>query len=167
MSKKPVDFNEFEKEVSSFRRGKTEPVQLDLPGIPPKPTMQDVIETVNLLNEQDKGAVFEASRQRALDDLSQISADLGGYMPKTLKTLDTANELIYGDREKDYGHPKVNLSRIAKMWSALLGIDITPEKVCVLMAALKLSRLIEKPDHFDGRVDVCGYMGLIERLGAT
>ena len=35
--------------------------------------------------------------------------------------LEDAYNIIYGDREKTYGHPSKNLSTIAVMWKAYLG----------------------------------------------
>jgi hypothetical protein len=37
-----------------------------------------------------------------------------------LTVLKEAHTIIYGDREKTYGHPAKNLKTIAKMWNAYL-----------------------------------------------
>lgn len=72
-----------------------------------------------------------------------------------------------GDREKTYGDPGKNLRIIAGMWSAYLGIDITPHHVCDMMIQLKLARLKNDPDHEDSKVDVIGYALLKERLSES
>lgn len=77
---------------------------------------------------------------------------------------DKAAEIIYGDREKTYGHPGKNLEVIAGLWSAYLEKTITPEDVCHLMVLMKISRLKNTPDHEDSKVDVIGYALLSERL---
>ena len=59
-----------------------------------------------------------------------------------MSILKEANTIIYGDREKTYGHPSKNLETIATMWTA---------------------RLANNPDHRDSLVDICGYAALIER----
>lgn len=77
---------------------------------------------------------------------------------------DKAEKIIFGDREKTYGDPGKNLSIIAGMWSAYLGVEITPHHVCDMMIQLKLVRLKNNPDHEDSKVDVIGYALLKERL---
>lgn len=78
--------------------------------------------------------------------------------------LDEAGKIIYGDREKTYDDPGINLRRIAGVWSALLGIPITADQVCLCMIGVKLSRLVHTPTHRDSQVDVCGYAALLERI---
>jgi hypothetical protein len=83
--------------------------------------------------------------------------------------LNTAKELIYGERENDYGHPAINLQKIAVVWSALLQhklqADITAQDVCGLMAALKLVRAAKDNwTHEDSIIDAAGYLGLLDRI---
>lgn len=86
--------------------------------------------------------------------------------------LDTAKKIIYGDREKTYGHPSKNLECIATMWEAYLlsrglldenGDGIRAEDVAVMMVLLKAARLGNDPTHHDSLVDICGYAALVER----
>lgn len=84
--------------------------------------------------------------------------------------LDEAKEIIYGDREKTYGHPSKNLETIAQMWGAYLeakGVKLysklTPQDVSVMMVLVKCARLANDPTHRDSVVDICGYAALIER----
>jgi len=84
--------------------------------------------------------------------------------------LKEANTIIYGDREKTYGHPSKNLETIARMWNAYLfsrefGItgDLMPKDVAVMMVLLKAARLANDINHRDSIVDICGYAALIER----
>ena len=39
--------------------------------------------------------------------------------------LDTAGDLINGDRAKDYGDAHKNFQDIAKLWSVILGTEVT------------------------------------------
>ena len=71
-----------------------------------------------------------------------------------------AKELVNGDRAKSYGNAHENHKRIADMWSVLLNKQITVSQVYQCMIAVKLSRLIETPDHTDSWVDICGYSSL-------
>jgi hypothetical protein len=84
--------------------------------------------------------------------------------------LDEAQGIIWGDREKTYGEPDVNLNRIAVLWNAHLTAKsmgglyvITPEDVCWMMVDLKRSRQMNAPKR-DNLVDAAGYIGLIERI---
>ena len=74
--------------------------------------------------------------------------------------LKEAETLINGDRAKDYGDAYLNHKRIAELWSPILDKDITVEQVYACMIAVKLSRLIETPDHEDSWIDICGYAAL-------
>lgn len=74
--------------------------------------------------------------------------------------LDEAAELISGQREEDYGHPRENFTRIAALWSQVFDLEVTPEQVALCMILLKVSRLIKSPDAWDSWVDAAGYAGL-------
>jgi hypothetical protein len=79
--------------------------------------------------------------------------------------LETANNLITGNREQDYGSPKLNFQNIADRWSQLLNIDVEPWHVALLMADLKIARLATtgRP-HEDSLIDICGYAALAAEL---
>ena len=84
--------------------------------------------------------------------------------------LDEAKRIIYGDREKTYGHPSKNLETIARMWNAYLWAiefdtkrDLLPKDVAVMMILLKSARLGNDQNHRDSVVDIAGYAALIER----
>jgi hypothetical protein len=90
-----------------------------------------------------------------------------------MSILKEANTIIYGDREKTYGHPSRNLVTIAKMWNAYLegkpeqGNSLNAKDVAAMMVLLKTARLANNPDHRDSLVDICGYAALIERCDET
>ena len=79
---------------------------------------------------------------------------------KREQILDKAKTLISGERAKDYGDAYLNHKRIAELWSPILDKDITVEQVYACMIAVKLSRLIETPNHEDSWIDICGYAAL-------
>jgi|TARA_R100000479_G_scaffold145545_1_gene80990 hypothetical protein len=81
-------------------------------------------------------------------------------MPKREEILEEAERLVNGNRAKDYGDAYENHDRIAKMWSVLLGKEVTVRQVYQCMVAVKLCRLIETPDHEDSWIDICGYGAL-------
>lgn len=87
--------------------------------------------------------------------------------------LEEADKIVYGDREKTYGHPAKNLLTIAGMWEHYLYsrglIDensegLRAEDVAVMMILLKCARLGNQPDHKDSIIDIAGYAALIERV---
>lgn len=88
--------------------------------------------------------------------------------------LDEARAIVYGDRERTYGHPTKNLDTIARMWAAYLenrfGIDwlnLEHRDVAVMMTLLKAARFANDPTHRDNVVDAIGYWALVERCDGT
>jgi hypothetical protein len=73
--------------------------------------------------------------------------------------LQSAEVLINGDREQDYGTPQESFGCIADMWTAYLGHPVTAADACNMMALLKIARLRTGP-HRDSSVDGAGYMAL-------
>jgi hypothetical protein len=76
------------------------------------------------------------------------------------KILDAAHDLINGDRAVAYGDAYEMHRRIASGWSEIVGVDVTPAQVALCMAWLKISRLVETPDHLDSFVDLVAYGAL-------
>jgi len=72
--------------------------------------------------------------------------------------------VVHGDRQSEYDHPANDFARIAKVWSALLGVEVTPLMVSQLMIALKLCRLSYNETHEDSWVDVVGYVACADRV---
>jgi len=76
-----------------------------------------------------------------------------------------ANGLIRGDRQKDYGHPRINFQRIADGFNGYVrGRDLeekpfTPYDVANLMIILKAMRGTEGYKR-DTAVDIVGYAAL-------
>lgn len=79
---------------------------------------------------------------------------------KRAELLQKSADLIDGDRAKIYGDARENHERIATMWSAILGQDLTADQVYMCMIAVKLARLANTPDHEDSWVDIAGYAAL-------
>ena len=70
------------------------------------------------------------------------------------------------DKAEHYGPPEESMRRIGLIWSGILGEEISPEKVALMMLGLKAARLSIDPRHFDSLVDAAGYVRILERLGA-
>lgn len=71
--------------------------------------------------------------------------------------LDRARDCVCGQREEDYGCPEDSFGRIAALWTAYTGVEISPANVAVMMALLKIARLRGNGTHIDSWVDLAGY----------
>ena len=76
------------------------------------------------------------------------------------KALKKAEGLVSTERAEVYGDARLNHQRIATMWSVFFGVKVTVPMVYLAMVAVKMSRLINTPDHEDSWVDICGYGAL-------
>lgn len=87
--------------------------------------------------------------------------------------LEAAEKCICGQREEDYGTPENSFGLIAELWTPIIrscmppdsDICVLPEHVALMMALLKVARLIANPGHGDGWVDLAGYAACGGELG--
>jgi len=97
--------------------------------------------------------------------------------------LEEAKELTSNDRQEQYGNPRSNFDKVARLWSAYLHgkvthtnmtgeqdippINITPKDVAFMMTLLKIAR--EQFRHKkDNLVDAAGYIrvaAMVEGIG--
>lgn len=88
-------------------------------------------------------------------------------IPLRVSALREAAGIINGDRNKQYGAPEDNFERTAKIWSVILGIDISNEDVAMMMVGLKVARYASKSGYQpDTWVDIAGYAGCGYEVGA-
>ncbi len=79
--------------------------------------------------------------------------------------LETANNLITGNREQEYGSPRVNFEHIAQRWSQHVGVPLEGYQVALMMADLKIARMATTGlPHEDSLIDICGYAALAAEL---
>jgi hypothetical protein len=118
--------------------------------------------------KQSVGAQVELYVARAIGK-KVLDADTGRELKPTV--LDEAEELVSGDRDRDYGHPSVDLHCIAKMWDAYFAkrsvssetAGFTARDVSMMMILVKVSREANRPKR-DNLVDIAGYARCAERL---
>ena len=67
---------------------------------------------------------------------------------------DTAQ--ILTERQEQYGHPYAEFHRVAKMWSVVIGLDVTPQQVAMCMLTLKVCRELHQHKE-DNIIDIMGY----------
>lgn len=75
--------------------------------------------------------------------------------------LEEADEIVNGARQSSYGHPLDNWTKTAQIWSAILGITVSPEQALLCMVGVKLAREAHLPKR-DNLVDIAGYTKCIE-----
>lgn len=85
-----------------------------------------------------------------------------------MSILETAQELIHGDRNVSYGHPRENFKAIKDQWQAYLD-NIGDRKlveldVANMMILMKTARVVNGVYHQDSYTDIAGYAGTAERL---
>ena len=79
---------------------------------------------------------------------------------------DEATAIVAGDRAADYGDVNESFARIAKLWSAYIGTNITPWDVAQMMILLKVSRAKTSRKR-DTLVDIIGYAECAAKLEVT
>lgn len=84
-------------------------------------------------------------------------------MAKKTTVLTEADKLTSQTRRSEYGHPQEDFERVAMIWSAILGYEVTPHQVVLCMAGLKLSRASYSLKR-DTIVDIAGYARVLELL---
>lgn len=97
-------------------------------------------------------------------DLELIKAPTKYHPPSDETILETAARLVDGDRGDAYGHPAEDFERTAGAWRALFGWDADARKVALAMVCVKLSRLVQSPDHRDSVIDTAGYARTYEAV---
>lgn len=68
------------------------------------------------------------------------------------------------ERGRDYGHPLDNHAVTGGLWSAYLGLEVTPEDVCFMNILQKISRTVAGKVLTDTLVDIAGYARNIEMM---
>lgn len=111
----------------------------------------------------DVAAYVDARRAEGVEvKIEQVPAS--EQITKREDILRTANRLIHGDREQDYGRPIDSFRRVAAAFNLVLEgaghppIDATT--AAKLMIALKLSRLAGGDNKDDTWIDLAGYAAL-------
>lgn len=91
------------------------------------------------------------------------TGDDSSTVPEPIRLAQRAIDLVYTDREADYGHPADDYGRTAAMWSGFLGVNITPYQAAIMMVLVKLSREFNKHKD-DNIVDAHGYLLVAGRI---
>lgn len=95
------------------------------------------------------------------DDLHQLPLHAAAQQQVEQETI--VAELIDG-RQKLYGDAVDGMERIAKVWSGILGFEVRPDQVPVMMMGLKLVRTSVSPDYSDNSDDVEGFLDIFRKV---
>ena len=82
----------------------------------------------------------------------------------TEEYLRLATAAVDGPRADAYGDIEASFSRTAAIWSAILGVSVSPRQVALCMVGLKLSRAAPMR-HQDSCVDGAAYFAIAGELG--
>jgi Domain of unknown function (DUF6378) len=79
-----------------------------------------------------------------------------------------AFDLITGDRNEQYDHPYDDYRKVALIFYAMTGIEMTVDQAVMFPLAMKLARMRtarEKDQyHHDSVVDAIGYLGCLNMI---
>jgi hypothetical protein len=67
-------------------------------------------------------------------------------------------------RRATYGQPTALFEHVARRWSLVLGVNVTPAQAILCLIDLKAARLTHDPGHLDGIIDIAGYAGCLAEL---
>jgi Domain of unknown function (DUF6378) len=65
---------------------------------------------------------------------------------------------------REYGEPVDVFGDIAKRWSLVLGVDVSPAQAVICLLDVKMARLACDPKHLDSQVDVAGYAAVLREV---
>lgn len=71
--------------------------------------------------------------------------------------LREAEQAVMRDRAATHGRLEDTFGHIARVWSARIGVTITPAQVCILLMDLKGARAWGNSSHRDNWIDMAGY----------
>jgi hypothetical protein len=71
---------------------------------------------------------------------------------------------IVDSRPDTYGPPAESFQRLAKVWSAILEVEVSTSNAVLCLVAMKMLRLTISPNHRDSQIDICGYARILEMI---
>ena len=74
--------------------------------------------------------------------------------------LRSAQDIVRGDRNKEYGSFEQMMIRTAQVWTGILDHEVQHAEVAMCMAGLKLVRMQQNPGKEDSFVDALGYTAM-------
>jgi len=73
-------------------------------------------------------------------------------------------EALLAQRQSTYGDRVENMVRVAQIWSGILGTEVQPVQVPLMMAGYKMYRASITPDYSDNMDDIDGYIAIAREV---
>lgn len=84
---------------------------------------------------------------------------------KAKETLETALELVTGDRAEQHGDMHDTHKIAADLWNAYIGDGVlTAEDVALMLALIKIARMRYGSENDDNYVDLAGYAAVAAEI---
>ena len=71
---------------------------------------------------------------------------------------------VVARRRGTYGQPGNLFEHVARRWSLVLGVKVTPAQAMLCLIDLKVARLAHDPQHLDSITDIAGYAGCLAEV---
>jgi Domain of unknown function (DUF6378) len=92
-----------------------------------------------------------------------ISDRAGSPVMKAEELLEQAAGVV-ARRRSIYGQPIDLFEHVARRWSLVLGVKVTPVQAMLCLIDLKVARLAHDPQHLDSITDIAGYAGCLAEV---
>lgn len=74
------------------------------------------------------------------------------------EVLQAAEKCVCGDRDEQYGNPEDSFTVIADLWGAYRDEHYKPHDVAIMLALMKIARIVTGVQKEDSYVDAVGYL---------
>jgi Domain of unknown function (DUF6378) len=71
---------------------------------------------------------------------------------------------VVARRRGTYGQQCDLFEHVARRWSLVLGVKVTPAQAMLCLIDLKVARLAHDPQHLDSITDIAGYAGCLAEV---
>ena len=78
-------------------------------------------------------------------------------MSGRVKAFDQAAAAVVDQRGETYAHPQFNFARIQRLKAVVAECSDPLAREALESICVKISRLIQTPDHLDSWIDIAGY----------
>lgn len=116
-------------------------------------------------HQEDGSWAGRTNPTSSLDLIEEVPApkDLAETTEAPETTRDPVSAIIE-DRGRVYGDARTSFGRIAGLWNAYAGLNLTRHDVAMMLSLLKVSRIHGAPEHADSYLDAKAYLELAERI---
>ena len=121
-----------------------------------------MVEDWNNFDTEPPATHFDGPTQKDLDEAAKRAEAVKPERGRAI--CEEALKTINGERQDSYGNPEDTFGKIAALWSAYLGIEVTPTMTADMMCLLKIAREFCGKGKRDNAVDLIGYAALAARM---